>query len=95
MNGRSKDRQTVIRSWPEISALPGLPGRASARRIEPERRAWFALRRTMPPWRFKENLAELVRACPRFGVDEVIVKVDTEEFSHGIPTLEWVRNYLP
>jgi len=56
-------------------------------------KAWTALRRTLPLWSWKENLQELVNSCPECGIDEVIVKVDTEEFSHGIPTVEWLKNY--
>ena len=44
--------------------------------------AWYSLRRTLPPWRFGETLADLLELAPRFGIDEVIVKIDTEEFSH-------------
>ncbi|MAE66742.1 MAG: hypothetical protein CMJ18_20940 [Phycisphaeraceae bacterium] len=51
------------------------------------------MRRTLPPWRFDENLAELVRVLPRYRVDEVIVKVDVEEFSHGQPPIELVQGY--
>jgi hypothetical protein len=55
--------------------------------------AWYALRRTLPTWSFEKNLRELVRWLPRYRVDEVIVKVDTEEFTHGQPPLPWVRRY--
>ena len=58
-------------------------------------RAWYALRRTLPPWSFEENLKELIEYLPRYGIDEVIIKVDTEEFSHGQPPLEWVQAYQP
>jgi len=57
--------------------------------------AWYALRRTLPPWSFDENLDELTRLLPEYGVDEVIVKVDTEDFSHGQPPLKWLRDYQP
>ncbi len=57
--------------------------------------AWYALRRTMPPWSFEENLEEAARLLPEWGVDELILKVDSEEFSHGQPPLAWVRDYLP
>lgn len=56
-------------------------------------RAWYALRRTLPPWRFDELLKELVTQLPRYGVDEVIIKVDTEEFFHGQPLLPWMKKY--
>lgn len=58
-----------------------------------ETTAWYALRRTLPNWSFAENLRELQTCLPRYGVDEVIVKVDTEEFSHGQPPYEWVKAY--
>lgn len=57
--------------------------------------AWYALRRTLPPWRFDELLDEMIRDLPGQGVDEVILIVDTEEFSHGFPSLDWIRNYQP
>ncbi|MDR0932173.1 MAG: hypothetical protein LBM70_04030 [Victivallales bacterium] len=55
--------------------------------------AWYALRRTLPPWKFEETLSDLIRLAPEFKIDEVIVKIDTEEFSHGHPTLEWAKRY--
>ena len=36
----------------------------------------YVLRRTLPPWRWRENLSELVRLCPKYGIDEVCVKID-------------------
>ena len=56
-------------------------------------RAWYALRRTLPTWSFEENLTELCEQLPRYRVDEIIVKVDTEEFSHGQPPIAWIRMY--
>ncbi len=61
----------------------------------PSVHAWYALRRTLPTWCFERNLAELKKMLPRYGVDEVIIKVDTEEFTHGQPPLDWVRRYQP
>jgi len=57
--------------------------------------AWYALRRTLPPWSFEQNLTELIQWLPKYGVDELIVKIDTEEFSHGQPDLRWIRQYRP
>lgn len=57
--------------------------------------AWFALRRTLPSWRFEPVFRELLRNLKPHAIDEVIVKLDTEEFSHGQPSLEWARAYLP
>lgn len=55
--------------------------------------AWYALRRTLPLWSFEENLRELINVIPRYGVDEIIIKVDTEEFTHGQPLLAWIKKY--
>ena len=57
--------------------------------------AWYALRRTLVKWRFDESLADLLDFCESSRVDEVIVKCDTEEFSHGIPSVEWLADYQP
>jgi hypothetical protein len=57
--------------------------------------AWYALRRTLPPWSFDQNLRELIEWLPKYGVDELIVKIDTEEFSHGQPILQWISPYHP
>lgn len=54
---------------------------------------WYALRRTLPPFSFEENLEELIKCLPQYRVDEVIVKVDAEEFFHGQPQMEWVKDY--
>jgi hypothetical protein len=56
---------------------------------------WYALRRTLPPHSFDANLRELIDHLPDYRVDEVIVKVDTEELTHGQPPLQWVRDYQP
>jgi len=53
------------------------------------------LRRTLFPWKFEETIDEAVRYCRRYGIDEVIWKIDAEEFSHGLPTLERIDQYLP
>ncbi len=55
----------------------------------------YALRRTLPSWCFDERLDELLTFCKDCTIDEVIVKVDVEEFSHGIPTLPWLMKYMP
>jgi len=55
----------------------------------------YALRRTLPSWCFDRTLDELLAFCKQATIDEVIIKVDTEEFSHGIPTIAWLDDYLP
>lgn len=52
----------------------------------------YALRRTLPVWSFEENLREL-DILKEHHVEELIVKVDTEEFSHGHVPLEFLRSY--
>ena len=56
--------------------------------------ARYALRRTLVPWNFHEGLAELLDFCRQTKVEEVIFKIDTEEFSHGIPSVAWARDYV-
>lgn len=63
--------------------------------MKEETRAWYALRRTLPPWKFKESLKDLLDFCRSARVDEVIIKCDTEEFSHGYPSVEWLSAYAP
>jgi hypothetical protein len=55
--------------------------------------AWYALRRTLPVWNFEESFQELVECLPQYEIDEIIIKVDTEEFSHGQPRLDWIKKY--
>ena len=54
---------------------------------------WYAMRRTLVPWRFDEALTELEDVVGRYGIDEVIAKIDTEEFSRGHVTLDDARSY--
>ena len=56
-------------------------------------KAWYALRRTLVPWRFDQQANEILETLPEIGVDELIVKIDTEEFSHGQPNLQWIEKY--
>lgn len=53
----------------------------------------YVMRRTVPPWRWRENLDELVALCPEYGIDEVCIKIDTGTFTHYFPDFEWLRNY--
>lgn len=57
--------------------------------------ARYALRRTMPKWCFDERLSELLQFCRQATIEEVVIKVDTEELSHGIPTVKWLAEYVP
>ena len=60
-----------------------------------ESRVRYSLRRTMPPWQPKETIDELIEFAPRYRLDEVIFKIDVEEFSHGLPTVEMIAPCLP
>ena len=53
----------------------------------------YIVRRTVPPWRWRENLDELIELCPKYGVDEVCVKIDTGTFTHNYPGLDWLKRY--
>lgn len=55
--------------------------------------SWIALRRTLPEWCFEELASELVEEAVKSRINEVIIKVDVEEFSHGHPDPEWLRGY--
>lgn len=61
--------------------------------MTPKQGTWYALRRTLPPWRFEEALDDLLKQIDKFQLDEVILFIDTEEFNHGHPSLEWARDY--
>ena len=58
-------------------------------------KAWLAIRRTLPEWNFRELLDELLEYVEKYPIDEVIIKVDVEEFSHGHPATEWLESYIP
>ena len=60
---------------------------------ESGKKVLYVLRRTLPPWSFQDNLNELIDCLPRYGVDEVVVKVDVEDFTHGQPAIGWVKRY--
>jgi hypothetical protein len=55
----------------------------------------YMLRRTLFPWKPQETIDEAVSYCREYGIDEVVWIIDTEEFSHGLPTLERIRSFLP
>ena len=64
-----------------------------AKNVEKNNGYLYILRRTVPPWRWRENLDELVRLCPKYGIDEVCIKIDTGTFTHYYPSFEWLENY--
>ncbi|MDD4817004.1 MAG: hypothetical protein PHI85_03430 [Victivallaceae bacterium] len=53
----------------------------------------YMLRRTIPPWRWRETLDELSAMCRKYRIDEVCVKIDTGTFTHYFPDEKWLRNY--
>lgn len=55
----------------------------------------YMLRRTIFPWKFQQSIDEAVDYARTYGIDEIIWKIDTEEFSHGIPSLELIGSYIP
>lgn len=55
----------------------------------------YMLRRTLFPWKLEETIDEVVRYVKEFGVDEVIWKVDCEEFSHGLPSHDIIDRAVP
>ncbi|MBN2640971.1 MAG: hypothetical protein JXR78_04920 [Victivallales bacterium] len=59
----------------------------------PNDKAWYALRKTLPPWRWQENLDELLEICVRDAIDEVVLKIDTGTFTHYYPDFDWLLEY--
>lgn len=57
--------------------------------------AYYMLRKTLPPWKAEETINEILEFARLNRVDEIIWKIDTEEFSHGLPPLEMIKGYLP
>ncbi|MCL4553420.1 MAG: hypothetical protein M1305_07740, partial [Candidatus Marsarchaeota archaeon] len=58
-------------------------------------KAWYTLRRAIPSLCADRAVPELVEFCKSSYIDEVMVFVDSEEFTHALPTVEWLDNYLP
>lgn len=57
--------------------------------------AYYMLRKTLPLWKAEETIVEITSFARRNRVDEVIWKIDVEEFSHGLLPLKMIREYLP
>lgn len=57
--------------------------------------AHYMLRRAMIIWKPEETIAETLAFCEETGVDEIIWKVDVEEFNHGFTSHELIREYIP
>lgn len=55
----------------------------------------YMLRRTLPLWKAEETIAEALEFARVNAIDEIIWKTDTEAFSHGLPPLEMIGEYLP
>ena len=53
------------------------------------------LRRALLLWRAQETIEEVVDYCVRNSIDEVMWKVDVEEFNHGLLRLDMLQQYLP
>ena len=54
----------------------------------------YLLRRTLFPWKFAETINETIDYALAYEIDEVIWKIDTEELSHGLPTLDLIETYI-
>ena len=54
----------------------------------------YMLRRNLPLWKWRSTVEETIGFCLDTGVDEIIWKVDAEEFSHGFVSHELIREYL-
>lgn len=59
------------------------------------RNAHYMLRRTLSIWKPEETIGEALDYCRENLVGEVIWKIEPEDFSHGHPSLDVIREYLP
>lgn len=53
------------------------------------------LRRNLPLWKAEDSIQETVAFCEETGIEEIIWKVDAEEFNSGFTSAELVQEYLP
>jgi len=55
----------------------------------------YMLRKTLIPWKPDQTIADVLDFCVRYGIGEVMWKVDVEEFNHGLTPLDIIENMLP
>lgn len=55
----------------------------------------YMLRRTLPLWKWEEIAKETIEHCRKTGIKEIIWMIDPEDFTHGLPTLEHIQEYIP
>jgi len=53
------------------------------------------LRRNLPLWKPEKTIREAVAFCLDVGIDEIIWKIDPEDFNHGFTSHELIRRFLP
>ena len=50
----------------------------------------YSLRGAIVPWKVEEQLRDLIVYCQCNSIDEVMAIVDSEQFTHALPTIEWL-----
>jgi hypothetical protein len=58
-------------------------------------KAYYMLRRNLPLWKPEKTIAETLAFCERTGVEEIIWKIDPEDFNHGFTPHAMIREFLP
>ncbi len=58
-------------------------------------RARYMLRRNLAIWKPQETISETIAFCKKTGIDEIIWKIDPEDFNHGFTPLPMIREFLP
>jgi hypothetical protein len=61
----------------------------------PAKNAWFILRRMLPLWKPEETIRETIAFCKAVEVDEILWKIDAEEFNHGFTPHTLIQETLP
>ncbi|MBI4244873.1 MAG: hypothetical protein HY606_12355, partial [Planctomycetes bacterium] len=57
-------------------------------------RLTYMLRRNLLLWKSEETIDEVVKYCIKYDIDEVIWKIDPEEFSCGFPGFDKINKYV-
>ncbi|MEG0712751.1 MAG: hypothetical protein RR448_11015 [Niameybacter sp.] len=53
----------------------------------------YMLRKTLQIWKWQETIDEVIDYCKKYNVDEVMWKIDAEDFTHGLPSIEFIKSY--
>ena len=60
-----------------------------------EKEAYYMLRKNLPLWKPEEAIHEVLDFAKANDIDEIIWIIDPEAFSHGLPPLDMIGQYIP